>query len=61
MPRKERITINGKELITAAGLAQLLHVHEKTVQRWAREKHLPHVMIGTLRLFDPTEIQLRGH
>lgn len=58
MPRNEQIVINGRELITAAGLAQLLHVHEKTIQRWAREKRLPHVMIGTLRLFDLAEVGL---
>jgi excisionase family DNA binding protein len=43
-------------LLTAAEVAKLFRVHEKTVKRWGRENRLPSVIIPSgRRLYPPRE------
>lgn len=43
-------------LLDSAQAAGLLHVHEKTVIRWAREKKLPSMRLGKLWRFRESQL-----
>ena len=50
------IEIGNKCFVTAAALAEILHVHKRTVLTWASEHRLPVISVGHMRLFDLDEV-----
>ena len=44
-------------LLTVANLASRLHRTPRTIQRWARERRIPHVKIGRATLFTETQVE----
>lgn len=45
-----------EELLTAAEVGKMLHLHPVTVQRWARESRLPHFRYGRKIRFRASEL-----
>ena len=57
MPRRKPIYPKGWEkLMTTEEVAELMHVHTKTVGRWKREGKLPATRVGRRNLFKPEDV-----
>ena len=46
------VEINGKRFVTVAALAELLKLHKRTIQLWARERNVPLIRVGNLMIFE---------
>jgi excisionase family DNA binding protein len=46
------IKINGKRFLTVGALAEILRLHKRTIQLWARERNLPLIRVGNMMIFD---------
>jgi excisionase family DNA binding protein len=56
MTESNVIEISGRRFMTAATLAKLLDLHKRTILIWAKERGMPFIAVGNLRLFDLTDI-----
>ena len=52
----ETIEIAGRRFVTAATLADTLHLHKRTILIWAAEHGMPVIKIGNMRLFDLADV-----
>lgn len=55
-PDLDRLLVGFPETLTAAEVAMVLRVHERSVQRWAREGRLSSVRVGRSYRFLRTEV-----
>jgi excisionase family DNA binding protein len=55
-PSLEHLLIDYPETLTAAEVAAILRVHERSVQRWAREGRLSSVRVGRSYRFLRAEV-----
>jgi excisionase family DNA binding protein len=56
MTSDKTIEIAGRQFVTAATLADTLHLHKRTVLLWATDHGMPVIKVGNMRLFDLTDI-----
>lgn len=45
------------QLVNVGDLARILSVHPQTVYRLAREKKIPHIVVGGSIRFDPDQVK----
>jgi excisionase family DNA binding protein len=50
------IEIAGRRFVTAAMLADTLHIHKRTILTWAEEHRMPVIKVGNMRLFDLADV-----
>jgi excisionase family DNA binding protein len=56
MKESNIIEICGRRFVSAVTLAELLHLHKRTILLWAIERGMPFISIGNMRLFDLADI-----
>jgi excisionase family DNA binding protein len=52
------IEISGRQFVTAATLAGLLHLHKRTIMSWASDHEMPVISVGNMRLFDLADVSV---
>ena len=52
MTHNSIIEINGKRFVTVGALAEILKLHKRTIQLWARERNLPLIRVGNFMIFE---------
>ena len=50
------IEISGRQLVSAATLAELLDRHKRTILIWAADHEMPVISVGNMRLFDLADV-----
>jgi excisionase family DNA binding protein len=50
------IEIAGRRFVSAAILADALHIHKRTIVTWAEDHGLPVIKVGNMRLFDLADV-----
>ena len=50
------IEIAGRRFVTAATLADALHIHKRTILTWAEDHGMPVIKVGNMRLFDLIDV-----
>jgi excisionase family DNA binding protein len=56
MMTDKTIEITGRRFVTAATLADILHLHKRTVLTWAVDHRMPVIKDGNMRLFDLADV-----
>jgi excisionase family DNA binding protein len=55
------IEIAGRRFVTAASLADTLHIHKRTILIWAEDRGMPVIKIGNMRLFYLADVSVWLH
>ena len=53
---EKSIKIADRQFVSAAVLAEMLHVHKRTILSWAATHRWPVIAVGQMRLFDLADI-----